>query len=97
MTVETTTTVPPNKEYPHLTGLYEDYIRARMGINKAYVGEFLSDITIQDEDGNTSPAQMYRLKSIDPKYAVCIQYSENTERYSTYYNPNVNFETFSDF
>lgn len=97
LTVETTTTVPPNKEYPHLTGLYEDYIRARMGINKAYVGEFLSDITIQDEDGNTSPAQMYRLKSIDPKYAVCIQYSENTERYSTYYNPNVTFETFSDF
>ena len=97
LTVEVTTTVPPNKEYPHLTGLYEDYIRARMGINKAYVGEFLSDITIQDEDGNTSLAQMYRLKSIDPKYAVCIQYSENTERYSTYYNPNVNFETFSDF
>lgn len=84
--------------YPYATGCYETYVRLQgVGVSLTHVGDFISDVSMADEEGNTVDASLYAIKDVDPACAVCVEYGDGKGSYVLYINPDVRFESFAAF
>ncbi len=97
-----TTTKPLEYEqaalmYPFIRGEYRTHALSFGYVMKSNIEESLGAVTMTDEKGDketthSKAAELFRIKGIDPAYAVAVKY-EGFERYHVFINSSAQSET----
>ncbi len=97
---ENATSIPLSHsvQYPYIEGAYHSYVQLHTRtVNRAHVGDVISDVSMSDGSGNTVGPTLYAIKDIDTACAVCVAFSDNPEQYRLYINSEMSFASFAAF